>query len=141
MKKLFFLSLLIPFFSCAEEDPLRCLDSEFGENFAIRISETAILCEEDVQITFTDVTNDSRCPSDVTCIWAGFVQVKLSISITGQEFPVELSTEEQVTGFSSSFEFDDKILQLVDVTPYPSTSAKFDGSKREVILRLEKVPA
>ena len=35
---------------------------------------------QDVQITFSDVLSDSRCPEDVTCVWAGEVAVLVDIT-------------------------------------------------------------
>jgi len=34
---------------------------------------------EDVQIKFSDVLSDSRCPEDVTCMWAGEAAVLIDV--------------------------------------------------------------
>jgi hypothetical protein len=46
-----------------------------------RIGETVIL--DGVKITPLDVTEDSRCPEGVTCIWAGTVKIKTRIERNG----------------------------------------------------------
>ena len=38
---------------------------------------------EDVQIKFSDVLSDSRCPEDVTCVWAGEAIVLVDILQNG----------------------------------------------------------
>jgi hypothetical protein len=38
----------------------------------------------DMQVTFVGVTEDSRCPKDVSCVWAGEVNVKLSVKLGTQ---------------------------------------------------------
>jgi len=42
----------------------------------------------DMQVTFVAVTEDSRCPKDVTCVWAGEVKVKLTVKL-GSSAPVK----------------------------------------------------
>ena len=42
----------------------------------------------DMQVTFVGVLEDSRCPKDVTCVWAGEVNVKLAVKL-GSQSPVE----------------------------------------------------
>jgi hypothetical protein len=34
-----------------------------------------------VKVRFVAVTEDSRCPRDVTCVWAGEVKVQLEIQV------------------------------------------------------------
>lgn len=44
---------------------------------------TARLNGNGVRITFKQVREDSRCPTDVTCIWAGDARIELTISRNG----------------------------------------------------------
>jgi len=41
--------------------------------------ETAALKDADLRIGFVEVAEDSRCPSDAQCVWAGEVKVRLSL--------------------------------------------------------------
>lgn len=134
---LFFISL--PFLSCAENNDPNCLKPQLGEELSIRINRTATYCIEGFSITFEDVVNESRCPSDVTCIWAGFVQVKLELEANGKKSTVELASDSLVTGVPSEVVFDLFTIKLIDVTPYPAVSAKIDTDKFEVILIVDKI--
>jgi hypothetical protein len=51
-----------------------------GIEFAIPLGKTAIVSGTDVRITFSAVREDSRCPTDVTCVWAGDAKIALVIS-------------------------------------------------------------
>ncbi len=51
-----------------------------GERFTLQPGKTAFIPEARILIFFAQVTNDSRCPVDVTCIRAGDATVELSVS-------------------------------------------------------------
>ena len=51
-----------------------------GVPFDIAVNQTVAVAGSDVSVTFLNVTEDSRCPSDVICIWAG--QVTAMIGLT-----------------------------------------------------------
>jgi len=50
-----------------------------GVEFALSPGKTATLSGENTQITFRGVVSDSRCPVDVTCVWAGDASIELTI--------------------------------------------------------------
>jgi hypothetical protein len=55
------------------------LDTEFS----LKIGQSVNLQEQGIVIEFTDVLDDSRCPSDVECIWEGTVTLALKIYVQG----------------------------------------------------------
>lgn len=65
---------------------------------------------------------DSRCPSDVICVWAGEAQVTFSITGIGQLIDLYLGVESQCKTCSYKFVFEGRLYELilVDVTPYPT---------------------
>ena len=52
---------------------------ELGAQFTLAPGATASVKNAGIEVTFVAVTEDSRCPRDVTCIWAGEVKVQLEI--------------------------------------------------------------
>ena len=50
-----------------------------GAAFELPVGQTAAVSGQDVRITFSRVTEDSRCPVDVTCVWAGDAKIELTI--------------------------------------------------------------
>jgi hypothetical protein len=92
---------------------------------------TATLPELGLTITFQEVLEDSRCPADVLCAWAGWVRIALVVQATGEP-PVSLevtaltddrgntmappgSGEAQPHATYAHYH-----LTLVQVTPYPA---------------------
>jgi len=56
---------------------------EPGASFTLAPGETAAVRGTDARLTFKRVTEDSRCPVDVTCVWAGDARIEITISRNG----------------------------------------------------------
>ncbi len=54
-----------------------------GVEFALALGKTAALNSSGERITFKQVSEDSRCPVDVQCVWAGDAKIDLTISRSG----------------------------------------------------------
>src|SRR5712671_4055395 len=48
--------------------------------FSLPLGKSAAVSGTGARITFRRVTEDSRCPVDVTCIWAGDAKIELAVS-------------------------------------------------------------
>jgi len=57
--------------------------AEPGVSFTLAPGQTATVKGTDARITFNKVGEDSRCPVDVTCVWAGDAKVEIVISRGG----------------------------------------------------------
>jgi hypothetical protein len=92
-----------------------------------------------IQIKFVDVLTDSRCPKDVTCVWAGQVVVLVDIMqdktlIEQRELifqPGKEDNKEWMLLFSSG----DIKISAYDVLPYPKSRDKI--KKEDYYLQLE----
>ena len=51
----------------------------------VRVGETVVV--NNVEITFTRVLEDSRCPVDVTCVWEGNAKVELEVGVLNGDGP------------------------------------------------------
>jgi hypothetical protein len=51
---------------------------------ALAAGATRAVGDEGLTLTFEGVTSDSRCPTDVTCIWAGEGVVRVRVVLPGQ---------------------------------------------------------
>jgi hypothetical protein len=61
------------------------MQAEFDTPFTLSIDQTASVENKKVLIEFADLTEDSRCPVNVTCVWEGQATVTLNISLNGNE--------------------------------------------------------
>jgi hypothetical protein len=131
---LLFCSIL--FFSCAEDSD--CLNVSIGEEIIIQVFDTATYCNEDLSITFNAYPNESRCPSNVTCVWEGFVEVALLINEKGKESILKLSIGPSVSGIPIEAAVGNYSIKLIDIIPYPATNIRIDPDKFRVVLLVEK---
>lgn len=46
----------------------------------LKLGETKTLKTEDITVKFVKITEDSRCPKGMQCIWAGIAAVELELS-------------------------------------------------------------
>jgi hypothetical protein len=89
-----------------------------------------------LSLSFTAVVEDSRCPTDVQCVWEGQATVEVAASAVGLEpATLGLSTHPD---FGSVATYDGAAIELLDLLPYP-TSTGLDGPY-EVLLRVSHVP-
>jgi len=56
---------------------------EPGASFTLAPGQTAAVKGAGASITFKRVLDDSRCPVDVTCVWAGDARIEVTISRNG----------------------------------------------------------
>jgi len=59
--------------------------SRLDEPFSLAIGETARLDDAGLSLTFLDVTRDSRCPKEVSCIVAGSAIIRFDAVVDGEK--------------------------------------------------------
>lgn len=85
--------------------------------------ENKFLKEYQMNITFKGVSEDSRCPEGVNCIWAGVALAQVEVMGTSTR-PVLLnlaSMDFPNRNYHQSADFNGYIITLQEVTPYPKS--------------------
>src|ERR1044072_8657255 len=54
--------------------------ARLGQEFDLRVGQRAVIRKTNLTLRFVTVPEDSRCPSDVTCVWAGNARVELLVT-------------------------------------------------------------
>jgi hypothetical protein len=105
-------------------------------NQQIRLSggQTAVISSEGLTIKFEEVTNDSRCPTGVTCIWAGEAKCQTTITLNGASSPLVLT----VTGSSDSPTVFEGFTFTANVEPYPQAEKTIDKQSYVLVLKITK---
>jgi hypothetical protein len=96
---------------------------EIGRAFDMKIGET--IAVGDLRLTFQRVVNDSRCPIDAVCVWAGDAEIALRI---------EQGSQAAVAALHSHLEprrtvWNGYTIQLVSIAPSLSASSPVDPSQ------------
>ena len=123
------------------DDPPVTRTVERPGDFDIELGETVLLGGTNLQLTFSVVQQDSRCPSDVVCVTEGNAVITIStdtggilrkdydISIPGLVFtPYE---------FNDVVRIGDLAIKLVELNPYPDTSRRGDDPYRASFQRID----
>ncbi|HYJ45315.1 MAG TPA: hypothetical protein VEV81_01790 [Pyrinomonadaceae bacterium] len=55
-----------------------------NQNFDLRVGQTVSIEGTRLKVGFQSVVEDSRCPEDVTCVWAGNAKISLSVNKVGR---------------------------------------------------------
>ena len=90
--------------------------------------ENKFLKEYQMNVTFKGISEDSRCPEGVNCIWAGaaVAQVEVMGTATRPAILSLASTDYPGRNYHQSAEFNGYVITLEDVAPYPKQQ---DGTK------------
>ena len=96
-----------------------------GQPFSMRINQTVNIEPAGIELTFVNVTEDSRCPSDVQCVWAGQVSIIVNVTAQGTNSSLDLTL---TGGQSEAKSVGNYSLKLVDVQPYPISTEEISLS-------------
>lgn len=105
--------------------------------FEIKMGESVVVADNDLKLTFSAVTEDSRCPKFTNCIQEGQVKVKFSASVGGKGQVVEVARKPSGTGPVSVAVGDFKI-QLYDVVPFPEAEKKINPADYKARIAIRK---
>ena len=75
-----------------------------------------------MSVRFIELMEDSRCPVDVNCVWAGNAKIKVRISKNRHSEVVTLETN----GSDKSVNFEGHTIRLVELTPKPRSNVRID---------------
>jgi hypothetical protein len=124
--------LVLPLAACGNAPPQ--VQADLGQEFSLSIGQTAVIRGQALQITFDDVIEDSRCPSDVTCIWAGRVSCIIKLTEGSSHYRMVL-TESGLTDQYASETYKEYQLAF-QVRPYPEAgqSIQRDAYRLQLIV-------
>jgi hypothetical protein len=90
-----------------------------GDTFELAVGDTAMVAETGLQVTLRAVPEDSRCPAQVNCIWAGRVTVEVEVQApdeAAETFALSTCCPASVTARHT---YAGQSIDLIDVTPAP----------------------
>lgn len=94
-----------------------------GKIIYFREGENKFLQEFQMNVTFKNIAEDSRCPEGTQCVWAGVAVANVEfMSTTSRPMILQLSTAE-VKGkdYHKTQSFNGYSISLKEITPYPTS--------------------
>ena len=102
-----------------------------GEAFRLTVGESASIEEADLALLFVDVTGDSRCPRDVTCIVAGEAVVVIDATTSEES---ETLTFRVPPGNGDTREFSGLRIEILGLEPQTDSRRRIDPSSYEATI-------
>ena len=93
--------------------------------------QSAVFDAENLAVKFVGIDTDSRCPSDVACVWAGEVVVRLSVRKDSRtkELSIKATQSLPVDGYS---------VTVLDVLPPRPSSQRIAPADYRVTLKVAR---
>ena len=135
MKRSIFVGVLLLMYSSVVAQSERKVIG-LTQEFKLKIGESAEAQREGLKVEFDSVVDDSRCPTGVTCVWAGNAKILLKVKKDdAQVANVELNTNiNPKTSQYLGYEF-----RLKELRPYPEADRRIKTSDYEVSLTVHKL--
>jgi len=105
--------------------------------FTLQVGDRASVTNGSFVVRFVSVPNDSRCPTNVQCVWAGDAVVHLDLTSSGRTHTVDLHTNS--TSGEVSAVYDGQVVELLDLTPSPHSSQTINQGDYTARLRISHV--
>ncbi len=123
------------------DPPTRVVAASIGAGvadttFALRVGQEARVGGTMLRIVFLGVDDDSRCPSDVMCVWAGNAAVRIGVTYgTGPTVAYVLNT-----GIDPRFaDLASYRLTLTRLEPDPVSTSRIPAERYVATFRLQRV--
>ena len=132
MYKLILLFVLVTLSSCLDflnndKEDGDVKNNQTQSEFVLKYGEKYTLPNGEV-ITFTDVIEDSRCPTDVDCVWEGNFKMTISSDNSIKEINTNLEPK--------SIDINGIILIIDSVEPKAMSEVKIEKSQYKVKFKL-----
>ena len=129
IQSILFMFLFLLTSACQAATPLPNLTVAEGEEFTLAVGQSAMVSASTLTVKLVGVTEDGRCPSEVTCAESGPVSIAVTVQ-AGNEDPMEINLqtftdyqgrtpEMEFEGIQDRIEYEGYLIRAVSVLPYP----------------------
>jgi hypothetical protein len=106
--------------SCGSSSPTAPPPFSLDTEFTLAPDEGAMARDESVRVRFIEVSEDSRCPTNAQCVWAGEVKVRIGLQHGSDKEEVRELRETDAATVGG------RRIELVRVLPYPGVQGAID---------------
>ena len=140
MRKILFLALVAATSACmSTSQPTPAVGTpgsiqvSSGQAFDLAVGQEAQISDTPLTVRFISASQDSRCPSDVQCVWAGDALIRLGLSSTAaasSETSIHTNIEPRVATYSGYQ------IKAVGLRPTPKSGQSIPGAAYVVSLEV-----
>jgi hypothetical protein len=107
-----------------------------GSSAALSLNKPRSIKGAGLSVTFLQLVEDSRCPADVNCIWAGNARIKLRIAKPGQRSQI---IELDSNGPAASAKAFGHEIRLARLTPERRTGREIRMKDLKALIEIERL--
>ena len=105
------------------------------ETVKVQVNTEKRSSKSKLAIRFVEMVEDSRCPRDVNCVWAGNAKIKVRVSKNGRSHDLTLDTN----GQSQSAVAEGYSIKLLGLTPEPRSNIRINRNGYVATLEIVKL--
>lgn len=106
-----------------------------GETLKVQVNKEKRFAKSKLSVRFLELVDDSRCPTDTNCVWAGNAQIKVRVTKNGRSHNLTLDTN----GPNHTVKAEGYSIKLVDLTPQPRSNIRINRNGYVATLSAEKI--
>lgn len=124
MKNIIAILLAILSYGCSNNghDDIIPFDLKVAENVTLENGKCLKITDLEYEICLTSI-NDSRCPSNVVCVWEGDAEVEFNFKSNSENKIFKLHTNDK---FQQDTIINNIKIKLLNVFPYPNSNNPID---------------
>lgn len=113
--------------------------SPLGQPFSLRAGETECVDRGNLSLTFTGVTNDSRCPKGLDCLVPGEATVVITARLANGESAA--LTIKVPAGEGAASQFQGYRITIIKLEPYPEEGKRIEPADYTAKILVERLRA
>ena len=93
-----------------------------AETLRVQINQEKRFPKSRLSVRFVELVEDSRCPTDTNCVWAGNARIKVQVRANGRSHDLTLDTN----GPKQAATAEGYSIKLVRLTPAPRSNIRIN---------------
>ena len=93
-----------------------------AETLRVQINKEKSFAKAKLTVRFVELVEDSRCPTDTQCVWAGNAKIKIRVTMNGRSQDLTLDTngpKQAATAIGYT-------IRLIGLTPEPRSNVRIN---------------
>jgi hypothetical protein len=103
-----------------------------AETARVMINKEVFLSKSKLHVRFVSLIEDSRCPTDTACVWAGNAKITVRVSRHGSVKAITLNTNPK----EQAAVFEGYSIKLAKLTPQPRSNVRIDRKRYQATLEI-----
>jgi hypothetical protein len=126
-RSFFIIVLAVALAACGRDGSAAELDAPIQ----LAPGQSAVFADPKLEVHFSGIENDSRCPADVTCVWAGEIIVQLTVRSGGKTTQHSIKETESATVAGAT-------ITVLQVLPARTSSQRIAPDDYRVTLKVTR---